>query len=294
MKVFLTGSTGFVGKEVLKKLVEKGHNVVALARDKSKTLDLDNVIYVYGDILKPETYEKYLRECDAVIHLVGIIKEYPDKGVTFEKMHFEATKNIVDIASKYSIKRFVHMSANGTRQDAVSNYHKTKYMAEEYVKSKIKNYTIFRPSVIYGPGDIFINMLNRFMKLTPFFSYFGDGGYKMQPVSVFEVAELFVNALTNENSLAKTYSVCGNKVLTYKQILKLIMAVTKRRVLLFSVPEFIISVLVKLFGKTTWFPITTDQFIMLVEGNTCDDDSCFRDLNVEKRDIEEVLKGYLK
>lgn len=294
MKVFLTGSTGFVGKEVLKKLVEKGHNVVALARDKSKTLDLDNVIYVYGDILKPETYEKYLRECDAVIHLVGIIREYPDKGVTFEKMHFEATKNIVDIASKYSIKRFVHMSANGTRQDAVSNYHKTKYMAEEYVKSKIKNYTIFRPSVIYGPGDIFINMLNRFMKLTPFFSYFGDGGYKMQPVSVFEVAELFVNALTNENSLAKTYSVCGNKVLTYKQILKLIMAVTKRRVLLFSVPEFIISVLVKLFGKTTWFPITTDQFIMLVEGNTCDDDSCFRDLNVEKRDIEEVLKGYLK
>ncbi|MBZ4643298.1 MAG: hypothetical protein PWQ25_1406 [Deferribacteres bacterium] len=294
MKVFLTGSTGFVGKEVLKKLVEKGHNVVALARDKSKTLDLDNVIYVYGDILKPETYEKYLRECDAVIHLVGIIKEYPDKGVTFEKMHFEATKNIVDIASKYSIKRFVHMSANGTRQDAVSNYHKTKYMAEEYVKSKIKNYTIFRPSVIYGPGDIFINMLNRFMKLTPFFSYFGDGGYKMQPVSVFEVAELFVNALTNENSLAKTYSVCGNKVLTYKQILKLIMAVTKRRVLLFSVPEFIISALVKLFGKTTWFPITTDQFIMLVEGNTCDDDSCFRDLNVVKRDIEEVLKGYLK
>ena len=294
MKVFLTGSTGFVGKEVLKKLVEKGHNVVALARDKSKTLDLDNVIYVYGDILKPETYEKYLRECDAVIHLVGIIKEYPDKGVTFEKMHFEATKNIVDIASKYSIKRFVHMSANGTRQDAVSNYHKTKYMAEEYVKSKIKNYTIFRPSVIYGPGDIFINMLNRFMKLTPFFSYFGDGSYKMQPVSVFEVAELFVNALTNENSLAKTYSVCGNKVLTYKQILKLIMAVTKRRVLLFSVPEFIISALVKLFGKTTWFPITIDQFIMLVEGNTCDDDSCFRDLNVEKRDIEEVLKGYLK
>jgi NADH dehydrogenase len=116
----------------------------------------------------------------------------------------------------------------------------------------------------------------------------------MQPVSVFEVAELFVNALTNENSLAKTYSVCGNKVLTYKQILKLIMAVTKRRVLLFSVPEFIISALVKLFGKTTWFPITTDQFIMLVEGNTCDDDSCFRDLNVVKRDIEEVLKGYLK
>jgi NADH dehydrogenase len=214
--------------------------------------------------------------------------------VTFEKMHFEATKNIVDIASKYSIKRFVHMSANGTRQDAVSNYHKTKYMAEEYVKSKIKNYTIFRPSVIYGPGDIFINMLNRFMKLTPFFSYFGDGSYKMQPVSVFEVAELFVNALTNENSLAKTYSVCGNKVLTYKQILKLIMSVTKRRVLLFSVPEFIISALVKLFGKTTWFPITIDQFIMLVEGNTCDDDSCFRDLNVEKRDIEEVLKGYLK
>jgi NADH dehydrogenase len=294
VKVFLTGSTGFVGKEILRLLQREGYIVVALVRDIDKAEEMENVIYVKGDILKPESYEDYLKECNAVIHLVGIIREDRKKRVTFDKLHYEATKNIVDLAYKYSIKRFIHMSANGTREDAVSDYHKTKFMAEEYLKIKGLNYTIFRPSVIYGPGDIFINMLNGLMKMTPLFSYFGDGGYKMQPVSVYEVAELFVNALKEDASIGKTYSVCGKDIYTYKEILKMINRVTGRKVLLFPIPEFIIRIMVKLFGKTTWFPITTDQFIMLTEGNICDDDACFKELNVKKRDMSEVLSTYLK
>jgi len=294
VKVFLTGSTGFVGKEILNLLVKEGFKVVALVRDLDKTNETENVIYVKGDILKPESYEDCLKDCDAVIHLVGIIREYPKKGVTFQKLHYEATKNIVDLAYKYSIKRFIHMSANGTRKDGVSDYHKSKFMAEEYLRNKGLNYTIFRPSVIYGPGDVFINMLNGLMKMTPLFSYFGDGGYKMQPVSVYEVAELFVNALKNDVSIGKIYNVCGKDIFTYKEILKIICSVTGRKVILFPIPEFIVRVMVKFFGKTTWFPITTDQFIMLTEGNICDNDVCFRDLNVKKRDMFEVLQSYLK
>lgn len=294
MKVFLTGSTGFVGNEILKVLQNKGHTTVALVRDLNKARNTKNVIYVKGDILKPESYEEHIKGCDAVINLVGIIREYPKKGITFENLHYQATKKIVDVAYSQNVKRFIQMSANGTRADALSEYHKTKFMAEEYIKSKGLDYTIFRPSVIYGPDDRFINMLNRLMKMTPIFIYFGDGGYKMQPVSVYEVAELFVNALNEDKSIGKTYNVCGKDVYTYKEILKIISKVTGRKTLLFPIPEFIIEMLVRMFGKTTWFPITTDQFIMLKEGNICDNDICFRELNVEKRDMIEVLQSYLK
>jgi NADH dehydrogenase len=295
MNIFLTGASGFVGGEILKKLLEKGYNVYALVRDE-KRLDIShkNLTPVIGDILNIDTYESFLAKCDAIVNLVGIIREYKKRGITFYRLHFEATKNLVDLAKKLHIKRFIQMSANGTRENAVSNYHKTKYLAEDYLIKSGLDYTIFRPSAIYGPRDEFINMLNSIMKKTPVFIYFGDGGYKMQPVSVYEVAELFVNAIENKNSVKKIYPVCGSKILTYKELLKLIIKTTNKKVLLFPTPEFFVSIFVKIFGDTTFTPITRDQFIMLKEGNICDNDTCFTELNVKKLNIEEVLKTYLK
>ena len=295
MNIFLTGASGFVGKEILKRLLEKDYNVFALIRDEKKlNITHENLTLVNGDILKVDTYKNALSNCDAIINLVGIIREYPKRGITFYKLHFEATKNLVDLAKQFHIKRFIQMSANGTRENAVSNYHKTKYMAENYVIKSDLDYTIFRPSVVYGPGDEFINMLNSMMKRTFLFTYFGDGGYKMQPVSVYEVAELFVNAIENRNTFKKIYSVCGNKVLTYKELLQLIIRITNKKVFLFSIPEIFISIFVKIFGNTTFTPITTDQFIMLKEGNICKDDNIFNELGVRQLPIEDVLKSYLK
>ena len=295
MNIFLTGASGFVGKEILKRLLEKDYNVFALVRDEKKlNITHENLTLVNGDILKVDTYKNALSNCDAIINLVGIIREYPKRGITFYKLHFEATKNLVDLAKQFHIKRFIQMSANGTRENAASNYHKTKYMAENYVIKSDLDYTIFRPSVVYGPGDEFINMLNSMIKRTFLFTYFGDGGYKMQPVSVYEVAELFVNAIENRNTFKKIYSVCGNKVLTYKELLQLIIRITNKKVFLFSIPEIFISIFVKIFGNTTFTPITTDQFIMLKEGNICKDDNIFNKLGVRQLPIEDVLKSYLK
>jgi NADH dehydrogenase len=295
MNIFLTGASGFVGKEILKRLLEKDYNVFALVRDEKKlNITHENLTLVNGDILKVDTYNNALSNCDAIINLVGIIREYPKRGITFYKLHFEATKNLVDLAKQFHIKRFIQMSANGTRENAASNYHKTKYMAENYVIKSDLDYTIFRPSVVYGPGDEFINMLNSMIKRTFLFTYFGDGGYKMQPVSVYEVAELFVNAIENRNTFKKIYSVCGNKVLTYKELLQLIIRITNKKVFLFSIPEIFISIFVKIFGNTTFTPITTDQFIMLKEGNICKDDNIFNELGVRQLPIEDVLKSYLK
>ncbi|MCX8085032.1 MAG: complex I NDUFA9 subunit family protein [Calditerrivibrio sp.] len=294
-KIFITGATGFVGTEILNKLLEEGYFVKALIRgSKRPKINHPHLETVVGDVLNYQSLDDGIKGTDAVIHLVGIIREYPAKGVTFENMHYIATKNVLDAAKKNHITRFIHMSANGTRENAVSNYHKTKYKAEEYIKASGLTYTILRPSLIYGENDSFINMLNSFMKLTPIFSYFGDGSYPMQPVSVKEVAEIFVKAIDNEATFNKTFSVCGKQVFTYKELLKTIMEVTGRHRLLLPVPEVFVNIGASLFGSFPWFPITKDQFIMLKEGNVCNNDEIFKITGVTHLDFKDELKKYLK
>jgi len=169
--VFLTGATGFVGQAVLDKLISTGCNEVkVLVRNPGKLkVDSKYVTIIEGEILKVNTYEKCLNGIDTVIHLIGIIREYYAEGVTFDNLHYAATKNLVDISLKAGVQKFIYISFNGARSDAVSSYHGTKYLAEQYLISSGLNYTILRPSIIYGPEDSFINMLGRIMKKNPCF-----------------------------------------------------------------------------------------------------------------------------
>lgn len=293
--IFLTGATGFVGTEILKELLKNGYHVKVLVRDKRRLkVENPNIEVMIGDILDFKAVSEGVRGCDAVINLVGIIREYPKKEVTFNNMHVVATKNLVDAAKKHGVKRFVHMSANGTRKDAVTLYHRTKYMAEEYIIDNKLDYTILRPSLIYGKNDSFINMLNDMMKRLPVFAYFGDGSYPLQPVSVEEVAEIFVRCLEVDATINQIYSVCGKDLFTYRELLNIIMEITGRKRLLVPVPEVFVEIGIALFGKFSWFPITKDQFLMLKEGNTCNDKKIFEITGVKMRDFKQTLAGYLR
>jgi len=289
-KVFVTGGTGFVGSYVISRLIEKGVHVKALVRNKASHPDAEAV---RGDILRPETYSDSLKDVDAVINLVGIIREFPSKGITFENMHYIAAKNVADAAKTAGVSRFIHMSANGTRKNAVSGYHITKYMAEEYIKESGLDFTIFRPSLIYGKGDSFISMLAGYMRKTPVFTYFGDGSYPMQPVSVYEVADAFTEAVFRDSSIGKTYPLCGNRVYSYKELLIEIAAAMNKNITLIPVPEVFIKAGIALFGGFSFFPITKDQFTMLKEGNTCPEMTAFSELGIEFRNFSEEIKKYI-
>ena len=110
---------------------------------------------------------------DAVIHLVGIISEVGRS--TFEDIHISGTRNIVMTAQKAGIKRFVHMSALGARPNSVSRYHQSKWTAEEIVRGSGLDYTLFRPSIIYGPGDHFVNLFARMARFSPVLPVMGQG-----------------------------------------------------------------------------------------------------------------------
>ena len=137
---------------------------------------------------------------------MGIIREVPSRGVTFSRLHFEATRNMVEAANSQGVKRFLQMSANGTRPQAESPYHRTKWQAEEAVRDSELEWTIFRPSLIFGPEDEFVNMLAGLVRKLPLVPVIGNGRYRMTPVAVQDVARSFVAALEKKETVGQALS----------------------------------------------------------------------------------------
>src|SRR5579859_5313023 len=199
MKVFVTGASGFVGEEIVRQLHAAGHSIRILARQprspRAQEAASEYRAEIHpGNVLDADSLRGGLKDCEAVIHLVGIISEIGRN--TFENVHTQGTKNMVAAAREAGVKRFAQMSALGTRPDAVSRYHQSKWVAEEIVRGSGLDWTIFRPSIIYGPKDHFVNLFARLARFSPVLPIIGRGDWKLQPVPVGDVAAAFVKCLT--------------------------------------------------------------------------------------------------
>src|SRR5262245_38217408 len=156
-RIFVAGATGFVGRSVVRALLARGFLVRWLVRHGSERLlkGVESIDRVPGDVLRPEGLVACAEGCAAIVNLGGIIREHRARGVTFERLHVQATANLLRVAREAGVKRYVQMSALGARPDARSSYHRTKSRAEEAVRDSGLQWTIFRPSIIFGPGDAF-------------------------------------------------------------------------------------------------------------------------------------------
>ena len=272
-RVFVTGATGFVGRAVIQALRAEGHVVRCLVRRGSEP-DLhgfEAIERVEGDILTgTEPLEADIAGCDTVIHLVGIIREYPSRGVTFERIHVQGTRNVVAAAGAAGVRRYLHMSALGTRSGARSRYHQTKWAAEDVVRASGLAWTIFRPSVIYGVGDGFVSMLARMVRRLPIVPVLGDGQHRLQPVSVEHVAAGFARAVKLEASVKQTYAVTGAEVVTMHALLAMIGTALHRPVRTARIPLSLMRPMARLLHRLPSFPVTPDQLLMLEEDNTGD------------------------
>jgi uncharacterized protein YbjT (DUF2867 family) len=273
MKVFVTGGTGFVGNEVVRQLVAQGHEVAALVRSGSegKLVQSDQVKIHLGDVTEPGSLPEGMQGCDAVIHLVGIIREFPDKRVTFERLQVGGSRNVREAAAAQGIKRYLHMSANGARPDGETGYHRSKWQAEQELRDSELDWTIFRPSLIFGAGGEFVEMLADLIRKLPVVPVIGDGQYRIQPVSVQQVAETFVKALTLPETIGQAYHLGGAESYSYDEILDLTgKALGKDKVHKIHQPVPMVKPIVKLLEDFEKFPLTQDQLNMLLEGNECD------------------------
>jgi NADH dehydrogenase len=292
MKIFISGGTGFVGGHVRQELLAKGHHLVLLVHRRRETIE-PGVEQVEGDITRPDTFFRQIAGCDGVINLVGIIREFPPKGITFQRLHVEATRNMVDAAGRAGIRRYLQMSALGTRAGATSNYHRTKFEAEQYVRNSGLDFTIFRPSIVFGPKDDFINKLAAMISKLPAVPVIGDGSYRLQPVAGDDVARCFALALEMPETIGKTYELCGSTRLSYNDLLDTIGRVLgKSPVTKIPSPLGLMKLMVPLFQHIPAFPITMDQLLMLIEENICDG-AWRQTFNFVPQEFESGIRSYL-
>jgi NADH dehydrogenase len=236
--IAVTGASGFVGRHVVKELVRRGHDVRALARDEDKarrSLGAQPLL-VKGDVTDQATLDHLVDGADAVIHLVGIIREAPG-GQTFERMHVLATERTLGAATRAGARRFLQMSALGVGAEGVCEYQRTKYRAEQLVRDSSLDWTIFRPSLIHGLESEFVQMVAGWVRgkgvpgtRLPYFTRSVEdtsvflGPIRavdpvVAPVYVDDVAYCFAEALDRDVAIGEIYNLAGPDEMTFPRML---------------------------------------------------------------------------
>lgn len=246
--VAVTGATGFVGRAVVKELLARGYAVRALVRDEAKAqavLPSDaGLSTVPGDVTSQSDLTRLLTGCQAVIHLVGIIREVRRAGkpaATFQGMHVGATSAVINAARSAGIDRFLHMSAIGVAPDGQAEYSRTKFDGEMLVRHSGLAWTVFRPGLIHGPEGELVQTIGKLASsgTPPFFvlPYFvrlvdhEEGVHLprltlepaiLAPVYVDDVATLFCEALSRPDTIGEVYNVAGPDPLNWREFTELL------------------------------------------------------------------------
>jgi uncharacterized protein YbjT (DUF2867 family) len=240
--ILVTGGTGFIGQEVVGKLVSLGYPVRLLVRHPERIPISKGLQLSQGDALRPETLPAAMIGVQTVIHLVGIITE--TSQVTYEQAHTEATRNVLAAAKSAQVTRWIQMSAIGTRPHARSRYHLTKWQAEELVRKSGLDWTIFRPSLVYGydERDRLLNLL-RLTLSWPLdalqlysFPLLNGGQALIQPVSVREVAHCFALAPSKASSIGRTFDLVGPVAFSWRGMIFKILTLLGKRGLFEEIP----------------------------------------------------------
>jgi uncharacterized protein YbjT (DUF2867 family) len=270
MRVAIIGGTGFVGGYLVDALLAAGHDINALVRPGSEgKLRSDSIQAVSGDLSSQVALQEALGGCDAVIYNVGILREFPRRGITFEKTQYQGVVDTVAAAKDAGVSRLLLMSAIGVK-DPGTRYQSTKRRAEQHALSSGLDVTVLRPSVIFGDprGTMeFATQLYRDMVRPPIPAA-GFAGVRMSPVHIEDVADAFVAALGDTSTIGKMIELAGPEVLSWKDMVRRIAAAVGKSKVILPVPIWVMRVGAILFDWLPFYPVTRDQLTMLEEGNT--------------------------
>lgn len=224
-KICVIGGSGFIGRHVVCKLAEQGHSVLVPTRRRERAkhlIMLPTVDVIQAEVGDPATLARLFTGCDAVINLAGILHSRPGMpyGRDFSATHVALPKQLVAACIAAGVSRFVHMSALRASADAPSEYLRSKADGEAAVlaaKDRLA-VTIFRPSVVFGPEDRFLNLFASLLRLFPAMPL-GSPNARFQPVYVGDVAQAFVKSLDKPSSHGQGYDLVGPRVYTLRELI---------------------------------------------------------------------------
>lgn len=226
--VLVLGGTGFVGRHLVARLAADGHRVTVVARRREYArhlILLPTVEVVEGDPLDAATLPSLMRGATAVVNLVGILNESGRE--TFAEVHVEGARKVVDAARRAGVARLVHMSAINAGPAGPSRYLRSKGEAEAQVTASGLASTIFRPSVIFGREDAFLNLFAALMRRLPLMALAAPDA-KFQPVYVADVARCFAHALADDATIGHRYNLCGPKAYTLAALVRYVGDITRK------------------------------------------------------------------
>lgn len=293
--VTVFGGAGFVGRHVVRALAKAGYRIrVGVRRPELGYFlqplgDVGQIAVLKCDIRNAAQVSPLVVNADAVVNLVGGFNN-------LSALHVDGARLIARAAARAGVKRLVHISALGASPEAKSKYARTKSQGEVVVREVFPNATIFRPSIIFGPGDHFFNRFAALMRLAPFaFPVFGGGKTKFQPIYAGDIACAVVNALARDAALGKTYELGGPKVYSFKNLLRYVAETTGRKPLFIPIPFFLLDLGAALTGWFPGAPITHDQAKLLRVDNVVGGNKAgtLLDLGISPTAVEAIVPSYL-
>jgi len=229
--VCVLGGGGFIGRHVCHALAAAGYRIRVATRDreraKQQLILLPTVDVAAANIHDPAQLAAFVRGADAVINLVGVLHDGRGDR-SFQAAHVELARKVVAACRSRGIGRLLHMSALASARDAPSRYLRTKGEAEAIVRESGLAWTLYRPSVVFGPGDSFLNLFATVLKFSPVVALACPDA-RFQPVFVEDVAAAFVKGLADLGSFGRSYDLCGPRVYTLRELVEYVGTVTGRR-----------------------------------------------------------------
>ena len=269
-QVVVLGGSGFVGRHVVARLAAAGHRVIVPSRRRENAkhlILLPTVDVVEADVHEPRSLRELLAGATAVINLVGILNE--SGAATFERAHVGLARNLVAACQAAGVTRLLQMSALGADPAGPSQYLRTKGAAEVIIATSDLRWTIFRPSVIFGREDSFLNLFARLSRMLPIVALAAPKA-RFQPVYVGDVAHCFIQSLDDDLTQLARYDLCGPKVYTLEELVRYVGEVTGavRPILTLgpAMSKLQATVLEFLPGKL----MSRDNLLSMQKDNVCD------------------------
>lgn len=281
MHILVAGGTGFIGKNVCSELVDRDHTVTALSRSSDEALST-GVSHHVGDVTDRSTLDEPLADADVVINLVALSPLFKTpKGQTHESVHLGGTENLVDAARANNVDRFVQQSGLGVDPNGPTAYLRAKGQAEAVVRNSDLDWTITRPSVIFGEGDEFVGFTKRtkrlFAPLVPIAPLPGGGSQtRFQPIWVGDFAPVLADIAVKDDYVGDTLEFGGPRELTLADVTRMVFQADGRRVWIVSIPMPVAKVGVTIMEYVPYFPFGLDQYRSLRINNTTDNNSIER------------------
>ena len=271
--ILVTGASGFVGSHLVPTLLAAGHNVVALVRTpesgelvkaRVRADDRDRIEVRLGDVTKPASLEPVMAGVDAVVHLAAIPRDF-NRGADLRLVNTEGTRAVIAAMSKAGVRRLVHMSAMGVEDDPDLHYASSKARAEALVRDSGLAWTILKPSLQFGEGDGFFNIIAGLVRLSPgLVPVPGKGSARFQPIHSDDVATVTVRVLDDPTAAGGTYELGGPRYWTYREITAEVLRALGKRRLILPMPIPLIRLVAggaELLHLA--FPVATDQLRQL-------------------------------